>query len=167
MNAVNLEETGLHEPEVLRRLVDIIVREADPEAIILFGSRARGDARADSDIDLLVIEREPFSSTRSRIKEAARLYRALGDLPASKDLLLYSRDEVNHPAEHVKPCRCARLSRRAAVVWRPLSTRHPYSKWPAGTMTRWRPQSICRRSRTRSTARPLHSLRGSSPLRGR
>jgi predicted nucleotidyltransferase len=88
------EDTELHEPELLRRMVDIIVREADPEAIILFGSRARGDARPDSDIDLLVIEREPFGPGRSRIKEAARLYRALGDLPASKDLLLYSRDEV-------------------------------------------------------------------------
>lgn len=114
MNAVNLEETGLHEPELLRRLVDIIVREADPEAIILFGSRARGDARADSDIDLLVIEREPFSSTRSRIKEAARLYRALGDLPASKDLLLYSRDEVTSrqsTSNHVvaRACREGRL----------------------------------------------------------
>jgi len=94
MNAVDLEKTGLHEPELLRRLVDIIVREADPEAIILFGSRARGDARPDSDVDLLIIEREPFGPSRSRMKEAARLYRALGDLPASKDLLLYSRDEV-------------------------------------------------------------------------
>ncbi len=94
MNAVDLEETGLHEAEVLRRMVEIIVRETDPEAIILFGSRARGDARPDSDIDLLVIEREPFGPGRSRIKEAARLYRALGDLPASKDLLVYSHDEV-------------------------------------------------------------------------
>lgn len=88
------EDAGLHEPDLLRRMVDIIVREADPAAIILFGSHARGDARPDSDIDLLVIEREPFGPGRSRIKEAARLYRALGDLPASKDLLLYSRDEV-------------------------------------------------------------------------
>ena len=94
MNAVDLEETVAQEPELLRRMVEIIVREADPQAIILFGSRARGDARPDSDIDLLVIEREPFGPGRSRIKEAARLYRALGDLPASKDLLLYSRDEV-------------------------------------------------------------------------
>lgn len=88
------EDKGFPEPELLRRMVDIIVREADPEAIILFGSRARGDATPDSDIDLLVIEREPFGPGRSRIKEAARLYRALGDVPASKDLLVYSRDEV-------------------------------------------------------------------------
>lgn len=88
------EDSELPEPELLRRMVDIIVHEAAPEAIILFGSRARGDARPDSDIDLLVIEREPFGPGRSRIEEAARLYRALGDVPASKDLLVYSRDEV-------------------------------------------------------------------------
>jgi uncharacterized protein len=87
-------DAGLQEPELLRRMVEIIVREADPQAIVLFGSRARGDARADSHVDVLVIEREPFGPARSRIKEAARLYRALGDLPASKDLLVYSRDEV-------------------------------------------------------------------------
>jgi predicted nucleotidyltransferase len=87
MSAVDLKKTGLHEPDLLRRMVEIIVRGADPQAIILFGSRARGDARPDSDIDLLVIEREPFGPGCSRIKEAARLYRAPGDLPASKDLL--------------------------------------------------------------------------------
>ncbi|WP_462323154.1 nucleotidyltransferase domain-containing protein, partial [Halochromatium sp.] len=79
MNPVDSEESGLHEPELLRRRVEIIVRAADPDAIILFGSRARGDARPDSDIDLLVIERKPFGPGRSRIKEAARLYRALGE----------------------------------------------------------------------------------------
>jgi predicted nucleotidyltransferase len=84
---------GLNEAEVLRRMIDILVREADPEAIILFGSRARGDARPDSDVDLLIIEREPFGPGRSRIQEAARLYHALRHLPASKDLLVYSRDE--------------------------------------------------------------------------
>lgn len=31
--------------KVLQQMVDIIVREVDPETIILFGSRARGDAR--------------------------------------------------------------------------------------------------------------------------
>ncbi|MEA1052832.1 nucleotidyltransferase domain-containing protein [Lamprobacter modestohalophilus] len=114
MNASDLETTERHEPGLLRRMVDIIVREADPEAIILFGSRARGDARPDSDIDLLVIEREPFGPGRSRIKEAARLYRALGDVPASKDLLVYSRDEVadrRSTPSHVvgRACREGRL----------------------------------------------------------
>lgn len=77
-------------------MVDVIVRERAPEAIILFGSRARGDARADSDVDLLVIEKEPFSPQRSRRKEMARLQMALRKLPLSKDILLYSRDEFEH-----------------------------------------------------------------------
>ncbi|MDP2783019.1 MAG: nucleotidyltransferase domain-containing protein [Sulfurimicrobium sp.] len=77
-------------------MVEAIVREAAPETIILFGSRARGDAQPDSDVDLLVVEREPFSPQRSRSKEAARLYMALRGLAVSKDILLYRRDEFDH-----------------------------------------------------------------------
>lgn len=80
---------------LLHQMVETIVREVSPETIILFGSRARGDARADSDIDLLVVETEPFSPQRSRRKEAARLYMALRGLAVSKDILLYSRDEFD------------------------------------------------------------------------
>jgi predicted nucleotidyltransferase len=39
----------------IQALADNIVREFQPEKIILFGSHARGDARTDSDVDLLVI----------------------------------------------------------------------------------------------------------------
>lgn len=46
---------------LLRQIVKIIVREVSPEAIILFGFRARGDSRPDSDVDLLIVESEPFS----------------------------------------------------------------------------------------------------------
>ena len=45
----------LHTEQQLQAIVDIIIRVADPEQIILFGSRARGDARPDSDVDLLII----------------------------------------------------------------------------------------------------------------
>lgn len=85
-----------NEETVLNQMVQAIVREVSPEAIILFGSRARGDARPDSDVDLLVVESEPFSPQRSRRKEAARLYMALRGLALSKDILLYSRDEFDH-----------------------------------------------------------------------
>ena len=37
----------LHTEQQLQAIVDIIIRVADPEQIILFGSRARGDARPD------------------------------------------------------------------------------------------------------------------------
>ena len=39
----------------LSEIVAKIVKEIHPERIILFGSRARGDARDDSDVDLMVI----------------------------------------------------------------------------------------------------------------
>ena len=39
--------------EALNQMVSVIVREADPETVILFGSHARGDARPDSDVDLI------------------------------------------------------------------------------------------------------------------
>ena len=81
---------------LLHQMVETIVREVAPETIILFGSRARGDARPDSDVDLLVVETEPFSPQRSRRKEAARLYMALRGLAVSKDIFLYSREEFEH-----------------------------------------------------------------------
>lgn len=39
----------------LSRIVDTIVEALDPEQILLFGSRARGDATAQSDYDICVI----------------------------------------------------------------------------------------------------------------
>ena len=45
------------EAEALRAVLTRIVGAVDPDAIWLFGSRARGDARPDSDFDLLVVAR--------------------------------------------------------------------------------------------------------------
>jgi len=39
----------------IQSLAEKIAREFHPEKIILFGSHARGEARPDSDVDLLVI----------------------------------------------------------------------------------------------------------------
>ncbi len=42
-------------PASIRRVVDHAVRAVDPTRVILYGSRARGDAREDSDYDLAFI----------------------------------------------------------------------------------------------------------------
>ena len=70
-----------------------VLAQAAPQAeqIVLFGSRARGDAHADSDYDFLVIE--PIVTNRAA--EMVRLRRALRPLRMAVDVLVYSRDEVN------------------------------------------------------------------------
>ena len=81
---------------LLEGMVQAIVDVADPEQVILFGSRARGDAGVDSDVDLVVVEAEPFGPGRDRRAEAARLWRALAGFRVPKDILVYSRDEVDY-----------------------------------------------------------------------
>jgi len=82
--------------ETIDQVVQAFVQEVDPEVVILFGSHARGDARPDSDVDLMVIEQVPFSPQRSRRAEYRRLSIALREFPFAKDILLYSRDEFDY-----------------------------------------------------------------------
>jgi uncharacterized protein len=49
------------EQEALDAVVARLVEALDPQAIWLFGSRARGDHRPDSDFDLLVVAKEDGS----------------------------------------------------------------------------------------------------------
>jgi predicted nucleotidyltransferase len=76
--------------ETIRQAVDRLAADPLTQRIILFGSQARGDADAGSDIDLLVIEHE----VRNRAAEMVRLRRLLRPLPAAFDVLVYSQDEV-------------------------------------------------------------------------
>ncbi len=80
---------------LLDRMIRTIVDEVDPEQVILFGSRARGDARPDSDVDLLVIESEPFGAGRSRHAEEVRINRTLPATPVARDILVYSREDID------------------------------------------------------------------------
>lgn len=80
---------------LLHQMVKIIVREVSPEAIILFGSRTRGDSHPDSDVDADCRNRAVFSTTQPP-EEAVRLYIALKELDVSKNILLYSREEFDH-----------------------------------------------------------------------
>jgi predicted nucleotidyltransferase len=75
---------------LLAQLVARMRRVADPQKIILFGSRARGDAGPHSDIDLLVIE----ESDLPRYKRSARYRRALVGLFPAKDIVVWTPGEV-------------------------------------------------------------------------
>ena len=72
--------------EVVRRMLAV----GAPYKIVLFGSRARGDARADSDLDLLIIE----ASDLPRHKRSPRYLRALVGLFPAKDVVVWTPEEV-------------------------------------------------------------------------
>ena len=80
----------------LQKMVRAIVDEVDPYMIILFGSQARGTPTDDSDIDLIVIESEPFTGSRSRHTQAVKIGRALVGFDVETDVLVYTRDEVEY-----------------------------------------------------------------------
>jgi predicted nucleotidyltransferase len=81
--------------KLLADITAAIVREVQPDEVILFGSRAGGQARADSDVDLLIVEGQPFAGERSRRQELSRIRRALWSFRLPLDLLVLSRDEIN------------------------------------------------------------------------
>lgn len=81
---------------LLQQMTAALVEAADPEQIILFGSHARGEAGPESDVDLIVVEAEPFGPQRDRFAEALRLWRALDGFRVPADVLVYSCDEVEY-----------------------------------------------------------------------
>ena len=76
--------------EVLQEIVGRIVETVRPHKIVLFGSRARGTARAESDLDLLVIA----DSEEPRYRRAVPLYGALSHLFVPMDIVVYTPGEV-------------------------------------------------------------------------
>lgn len=75
-----------------------IVREFDPERVILFGSHAKGTAGADSDVDLLVIlsfEGKPFD-------KSLRILNAVAP-PFPVDLLARRPDDTKRRYDEYDP----------------------------------------------------------------
>jgi predicted nucleotidyltransferase len=77
--------------ETIRQAVDRLVAAANPSKVILFGSYARGDATEDSDLDIMVIERE----LPNKFEEMIRLRQALRPLHIPVDVLVFSQDYVD------------------------------------------------------------------------
>ena len=103
-------------PAELGEIVQAIVTEVNPEQVILFGSRARGDARRNSDLDLLVVESQPFGSGRSAQDEEVKLLRAVARFDVDTDVLVCSRDDFDFwkgTLNHV----LARAAREGIVVY--------------------------------------------------
>jgi predicted nucleotidyltransferase len=76
--------------ELLNEIKRRILAVSDPEQIILFGSHASGNAGADSDVDLLVIENDVDAPRR----ESVRLRNALRGLLVPVDVLVATSEQV-------------------------------------------------------------------------
>lgn len=77
-------------PEVIDALMRRIVAGINPRQIIMFGSQARGDATADSDIDLLVVQDTSQSDREIR----RHIERLLLDRRFGLDLIVRTPEEV-------------------------------------------------------------------------
>lgn len=75
-----------------RRLIDVA---GSPSRVILFGSHARGDAGANSDVDFLVVERD----VPDRFEETLRLRRALRSLRVPVDVIVVTEKHVEEWGE--------------------------------------------------------------------
>ncbi len=76
--------------DVIGNVVSVIVRNCDPERIILFGSTAAGRTHRGSDLDLLVV----MDSTLPRHKRAAPIRLLFSPYPCPMDILVYTPTEV-------------------------------------------------------------------------
>lgn len=63
-------QTSWADDPVLRRVLERVVPALQPEAIYLFGSRARGTGRADSDYDLLLVMPDDAKADRLSVVSA-------------------------------------------------------------------------------------------------
>lgn len=77
---------------IIDKAIALLREAAQPRKIILFGSYGRGEARKESDVDLLVVE----ADVTDRIAEMARLNRVLSPLRISVDLLVVSQDMLDY-----------------------------------------------------------------------
>jgi predicted nucleotidyltransferase len=72
-----------------------------PQRLVLFGSRARGDARPDSDLDLLVVMPQPRLTPQDRQVALQALRSALRPLrlPVGVDLVVVGEEDARRLAD--------------------------------------------------------------------
>jgi len=86
-------------PELVRYVVEKIVRGIAPQRIILFGSRARGEETENSDLDLLVIQ----DSARPNREVRRQIEYLLWGRRFGVDLIVRKPGEVERNAANGNP----------------------------------------------------------------
>ena len=79
---------GPEQREVLKTALQTIAADPTVQALVLFGSRATGSARPDSDVDLLVVERTPHLEGEAKVASWWRHFAPLKPLRLPVDLIV-------------------------------------------------------------------------------
>lgn len=74
---------------LVQETIDTIVREFEPEIIIVFGSVAKGTADEYSDLDLLVV----MDTDQGYYVRASVIYRVVYRIPIPKDIIVLTPEE--------------------------------------------------------------------------
>ncbi len=101
--------------DIVQTMVKRIVARFRPLRIVLFGSRARGEAGKWSDVDLLVV----LPEVADKRKATVEILRALGDLPVSKDVIVTTPDEIARRGHIIGSVLRAALKEGKVVYERP------------------------------------------------
>ena len=75
--------------ESLRKAIETIVRVAEPDRIILFGSYSKGDDKPDSDYDLLVLKR----GVKKQRSLTQKIYMSFKNIGAPIDVIVADLDK--------------------------------------------------------------------------
>jgi uncharacterized protein len=76
---------------VAMKMVERIREAVDPDRIVLFGSRGRGEENPDSDFDILIVA----PSKEPRWRRAVPVYQLLAGLGVPKDILWWTPREIS------------------------------------------------------------------------
>ncbi len=101
------------EDEALQGLVARLVAKLDPQAIWLFGSRARGDHRPDSDFDLVVVAK-PGAEWN---EDFDAVHLAAMGTELARDIIPYD-PEIFEVAQELNTSFAARVVREGREVYR-------------------------------------------------
>lgn len=97
---------------MVERTVRVIAEAIHPQKIILFGSRAMGTARPDSDLDLLVV----YGGEKSKRQVKLDIHRLLEPASFPLDLFVLSPEEMQRQ-RHVANTLAREVAERGITVY--------------------------------------------------
>lgn len=95
MAEIELRKVEKVDEELIREIVDRILKVVSPEKIILFGSQEYSKPKKGSDIDILVV----MKSDKPGYERSVPIYEALAGLLIPKDVVVYTPEEIEEWSE--------------------------------------------------------------------